>query len=109
MPGTNSGAGARRGSAKRATQSSPCYTGPIWLAAAVKSRMLPGAEARSTMRSGPGGASAGRAFAAVLVLLAAGCGHLPALHWPWHQRLAPAPAPLHELDLSAAAGDSSSF
>ena len=61
------------------------------------------------MRSGPGGASAGRAFAAVLVLLAAGCGHLPALHWPWHQRPAPAPAPVHELDISAAAGDSSSF
>ena len=63
------------------------------------------------MRSGPGGASAGRAIAAVLVLLAAGCGHLPAMHWPWHQRPAPAPAPapVHELDISAAAGDSSAF
>jgi hypothetical protein len=48
----------------------------------------------------------------VLVLLAAGCGHLPAMpamHWPWHQRPASAPAPVHELDISAAAGDSSSF
>jgi hypothetical protein len=61
------------------------------------------------MRSGPGGASAGRAFAAVLMLLAAGCGHLPAMHWPWHPRPAPAAAPVHELDISAAAGDSSSF
>jgi len=63
------------------------------------------------MRSGPGGASAGRAFAAVLVLLAAGCGHLPAMHWPWHPHpaSAPAPAPVHELDISAAAGDPSSF
>jgi hypothetical protein len=64
------------------------------------------------MRSGPGGASAGRAFAAVLGLLAAGCGHLPAMpamHWPWHQRPAPAPAPVHELDISAAAGDPSSL
>jgi hypothetical protein len=63
------------------------------------------------MRSGPGGASAGRAFAAVLVLLAAGCGHLPAMHWPWHPHpaSAPAPAPVHELDISAAAGDPGSF
>ena len=61
------------------------------------------------MRSGPGGASAGRAFAAMLVLLAAGCGHLPAMQWPWHQRPAPAPAPVHELDVSAAALDPSSF
>ena len=36
------------------------------------------------MRSGSGGASAGRAGVAALVLLAAGCGHLPAMHWPWH-------------------------
>ena len=56
------------------------------------------------MRSGSGGASAGRAGAAALVLLAAGCGHLPAMHWPWHQRPAPAAAPVHELDISAAAG-----
>ena len=63
------------------------------------------------MRSGPEGASAGRAFAAVLVLLAAGCGHLPAMHWPWHPHpaSAPAPAPVHELDISAAAGDPGSF
>jgi hypothetical protein len=64
------------------------------------------------MRSRPGGASAGRAFAAALVLLAAGCGHLPAMpavHWPWHARPAPAPAPVHELDISGAAGDPGSF
>src|ERR1700687_561337 len=60
------------------------------------------------MRSGPGEASAGRAAAAVLVLLAAGCGHLPAMHWPWHPRPASAPAPVHELHISAAAGDLSS-
>src|SRR5438270_2891377 len=56
------------------------------------------------MRSGAGGASAGRAGGAGRVLLAAGCGHLPAMHWPWHQRPAPAAAPVHELDISAAAG-----
>ena len=61
------------------------------------------------MRSGPVGASAGRAFAAVLVLLAAGCGYLPAMHWPWHPHPAPAPVPVHELDISAAAGDPGSF
>jgi hypothetical protein len=61
------------------------------------------------MRSGPGGASAGRAAAAVLVLLAGGCAHLPAMHWPWHQRPASAAAPVHELDISAAAGVPSSF
>ena len=62
------------------------------------------------MRSGTGGASAGRAGAAALVLLAAGCGHLPAMHWPWHQRPAPAAAPVHELDISsAAAGVPDSF
>src|SRR2546421_3810595 len=56
------------------------------------------------MRSESGGASAGRAGAAALVLLAAGCGHLPAVHWPWLERRAPAAAPVHELDISAAAG-----
>src|SRR2546430_16051377 len=56
------------------------------------------------MRSGSGGASAGRAGAAALVLLAGGCGHLPAMHWPWHQRPAAAAAPGHELDISAATG-----
>src|SRR3981081_4189187 len=61
------------------------------------------------MRSRTGGASAGRAGAAVLVLLAAGCGHLPAMHWPWHPHPAPAPVPVHELDISAAAGDPGSF
>src|ERR1700686_2843387 len=61
------------------------------------------------MRSGPGGASAGRAAAAVLVLLAAGCGHLAAMHRPLHQRPAPAPAPVHELDISPAAGVASSL
>jgi hypothetical protein len=44
------------------------------------------------------------------VLLAAGCGHLPAMHWPWHQRPAPAAAPVHELDISStAAGVPDSF
>jgi hypothetical protein len=61
------------------------------------------------MRSGPGGASAARAGAAALVLLSAGCGHLPAMHWPWHQRPAPAAAPVHELDISSAAGVADSF
>src|SRR2546429_8356417 len=61
------------------------------------------------MRSGSGGASGGRAGAAALVLLAAGCGHLPAMHWPWHQRPAPPAAPVHELDISAAAGVADSF
>ena len=62
------------------------------------------------MQSGTGGASAGRAGAAALVLLAAGCGHLPAMHWPWHQRPAPAAAPVHELDISStAAGVLDSF
>src|ERR1700680_1949685 len=61
------------------------------------------------MRSGPGGASAGRAAAAVLVLLAAGRGHPPAMPLAWHQRPAPAAAPVHELDISAAAGVASSL
>src|SRR5947207_6415729 len=61
------------------------------------------------MRSGSGGASAGRAGAAALVLLAAGCGHLPAMHWPWHQRPEPPAAPVHEPDISAAAGVADSF
>ncbi|HEY0768180.1 MAG TPA: hypothetical protein VGD47_09520 [Steroidobacteraceae bacterium] len=51
----------------------------------------------------------GRVAAAVLVLLAAGCSQLPAMHWPWHHRPAPAAAPVHELDISGAAGAPSSF
>jgi hypothetical protein len=40
------------------------------------------------------------AAAAVLVLLAAGCAHLP--HWPWYHAPPPPPAPVHELDISGA-------
>jgi hypothetical protein len=43
--------------------------------------------------------SAALAAAVALTLLAAGCGHLPTPHWPWHHRSAPAPAPVHELDI----------
>ncbi len=67
------------------------------------------------MRSGSGakGAAfaAARVVALAVLLSAAGCGHLPAmhwpsLHWPWHHRPPPAPAPVHELDISAGAGAS---
>jgi hypothetical protein len=50
-----------------------------------------------------------RRTAACAVLLiglfaASGCSHL---HWPWHRKPPPAPAPVHELDISdAAAGGS---
>lgn len=45
------------------------------------------------------------AAALVLCVAAAGCGHLSAPHWPWHQRSAPAPAAVHELDITGAAAD----
>jgi hypothetical protein len=64
--------------------------------------------------SGANGAAcvaAARVVAAVVLLSAGGCGHLPAMHWPsihwpWHHRPPPAPAPVHELDISAGAGAS---
>jgi hypothetical protein len=46
-----------------------------------------------------------RAAVAALALLAAACGHLPALHWPWHRPSPAAPAPVHELDIGGAAAD----
>jgi hypothetical protein len=48
------------------------------------------------------GSSAVRAGAALVALLAAACGHLPAPHWPWHHPPPPPPAPVHELDISGA-------
>jgi hypothetical protein len=68
------------------------------------------------MRAGPGGAgghqaAAPLAAAAALLALAAlgGCSHLPAvhmpaLHMPWHHHAPPPPAPVHELDITGAAG-----
>ncbi len=46
-----------------------------------------------------------RAGALVLIglLAVSGCSHL---HWPWHRKPPPAPAPVHELDISGAASDS---
>jgi hypothetical protein len=41
---------------------------------------------------------------AVLALSAAACGHVPRAHWPWHRQSPAAPAPVHELDVSGAAG-----
>lgn len=37
------------------------------------------------------------------LLVAAGCSHL---HWPWHRKAAPAPVPVHELDISGPAAGS---
>ncbi len=59
------------------------------------------------MRSGPAVRRAARAAAVPLALLAGGCGHLPAMHWPhwpWHRHPPPAVAPVHELDISTGAG-----
>jgi hypothetical protein len=42
-------------------------------------------------------------LAALATLTAAGCGTL-SRHWPWQHRAAPPPAPVHELDISGAAG-----
>jgi hypothetical protein len=53
------------------------------------------------MRLTPGW-TAVRAAAALAALLAAACGHLPSLHWPWHHPPPPPPAPVHELDISGA-------
>jgi hypothetical protein len=50
------------------------------------------------------GRSAVRTAVALLALSAAACGHLPAAHWPWHRESPAAPAPVHELDISGAAG-----
>ena len=38
-----------------------------------------------------------------LVLSIGGCGHLPAMHWPWHHQPPPAPVRVHELDIGGAA------
>jgi hypothetical protein len=37
-----------------------------------------------------------------LALSGGGCGHLSGLHWPWHHQPAPAPVPVHELDIGGA-------
>lgn len=61
------------------------------------------------MRSWPVIRRAPRAAGVVLALLTGGCGHMPALHWPhwswpWHRHPPPVAAPVHELDISTAAG-----
>ena len=58
------------------------------------------------------GSAAARGPAAAMLLglsAVAGCSHLPALHWPWHQRPAAPAAPVHELDIAGAAGTPASF
>lgn len=45
-----------------------------------------------------------RTAAVALLLLSAGCSHLPSLHWPWHHPPPAAPAPVHEVDITGAAG-----
>jgi hypothetical protein len=57
------------------------------------------------MGSGPEGAGVGRAALAVVLLSLAGCGHLPAMHWPWHHAPPPPAPPVHELDISSSALD----
>jgi len=57
---------------------------------------------------------AGRAAAALLALcVVPACSHLPAMHWPmhwpWHHSPAAPAAPVHELDITAAAGVPASF
>ncbi len=61
------------------------------------------------MRWGSEAGAVARAAGAALMLLAGGCGHLPAMHWPhwpWHHKAPPAAAPVHELDISAGAAAS---
>jgi hypothetical protein len=62
------------------------------------------------MREGPGGAR-GLETAAVLLALWAlgGCSHLPAMHWPWHRHVPAPAAPVHELDITGAAGTQVAF
>ena len=45
-----------------------------------------------------------RTAAVALLLLSAGCSHLSPLHSPWHHPPPAAPAPVHEVDITGAAG-----
>src|SRR5579862_500146 len=60
------------------------------------------------MRSGPKKAGAERAAAAALILATllgvSGCGHLHAMHWPWHHAPPPPAAPVHELSAASGTG-----
>jgi hypothetical protein len=58
------------------------------------------------MRTGSAKQAAGRTAAIVLLLLSAGCSHMPSMHWPWHHSPPPPPTPVHELDIT---GTSTAF
>jgi hypothetical protein len=45
-----------------------------------------------------------RTAAVALLMLSAGCSHLSSRHWPWHHPPPAAPAPVHEVDITGAAG-----
>jgi hypothetical protein len=39
-----------------------------------------------------------------LLTIAAGCSHLPHMHWPWHRKAAPPPDVVHELVITTPEG-----
>jgi hypothetical protein len=43
------------------------------------------------------------------VFAAAGCSHMPQLHWPWHRKPAPPPPEVHELVIKNPAGADAAF
>jgi hypothetical protein len=53
--------------------------------------------------------AASTALAAIWLTMAAGCGHLPTLHWPWHGAPAEAPLVVHELVITTAAGAAAEY
>ncbi len=44
-----------------------------------------------------------------LLTMAAGCSHLPRVHWPWHRKAEPAPEIVHELVITTPEGAQSPF
>jgi hypothetical protein len=44
-----------------------------------------------------------------LLTMAAGCSHLPQVHWPWHRKAEPAPEIVHELVITTPEGAQSPF
>jgi hypothetical protein len=43
------------------------------------------------------------------VTMAAGCSHMPQLHWPWHHKPAPPPQEVHELVITTPEGADAAF
>jgi hypothetical protein len=46
---------------------------------------------------------------AVLLAGAAGCSHMPSLHWPWHRKAPPPPQEVHELVITTPEGTDAAF